>query len=250
MSGLTTNETSEPDRVRAAASPWALMAVSCVLVGISGGVRFWRDLQFQTIARESSVCPFPLEDLNRSLGTWRSDPKMDDELPPEIARIAGSSDHIVRTYIDEKTGEQVRALVIYGLARSVFGHIPEVCYPASGFKAVGASVDQQLDISGTQTPVKFRRAIYTRSGGGGFVEVYYAFLHNGEWLPDVSDRWKLFRQHPGIFKVQLERRTSKLPSDHSPTESLLTMIVQDLGNRVSQIKPSSEQSTGDVKVSQ
>ena len=240
MSSLTTNETSELDSVRTSASPWALMAVTCVLVGISGGVRFWRDLQFQTRAKESSVCPFALKDLNRSLGTWQSDEKMDGKLAPEIARIAGSSDHIVRTYIDEKTGDQVTALVIYGLARSVFGHIPEVCYPSSGFKAAGASVDQQVEITGMQTPVKFRRAFYTKSAIGAFIEVDYTFFHNGEWLPDVSDRWKSFRQHPGIFKVQLEGHASKLPSDHSSIESLLIMIVQDLGSRVSQNKPTQQ----------
>jgi Protein of unknown function (DUF3485) len=240
MSIVATNETAELDSVRTSVSPWALMAVTCVLVGISGGVRFWRDLRFQSMDRESSVCPFSLKDLNRSLGTWQSDEKMDGKLAPEIARIAGSSDHIVRTYIDEKTGEQVTALVIYGLARSVFGHTPDICYPSSGFTAAGAPVDQQVEIPGMQTPVKFRRAFYTKSAIGAFVEVDYTFFHNGEWLPDVSDRWKSFRQHPGIFKVQLERHSSKLSSDHSPTESLFTRIVQDLGSRVSQIKPPSK----------
>ena len=95
MSILTSNETSELTSVRTSVSPWALMAVACVLVGFSGGVRFWRDQQFQAIARESSVCPFPLEDLNRSMDTWHSDKIMDGKLDPEIARLAGSSDHIV-----------------------------------------------------------------------------------------------------------------------------------------------------------
>ncbi len=236
MSIHTANEASEA-RVRSSVSPWALMAVTCVLVGVSGGVRFWRDQQFQSIAKESSVCPFPLRDLSRSLGTWQSDEKMDGKLAPEIARVAGSSDYVVRYYIDEKTGAQVTALVIYGLARSVFGHVPEICYPASGFSPVGDPVDQKIEIAGTQTPVKFRKAFYTKGESGSLVEVCYTFLHNGEWLPNVSERWKSFRQHPGIFKIQLERHTSKLSSDHSPTESLLTMIVQDLESRVSPIKP-------------
>ena len=237
MSILTSNETSERASVRSSVSPWALMAVACVLVGVSGGVRFWRDYQFQAIARESSVCPFPLEDLNRSMGTWHSDKNMDGKLDPEIARVAGSSDHIVRIYVDEKTGSQVTALVLYGLARNVFGHIPEVCYPGSGFEAVGTAVDQKVEVGSIQSPVTCRKAAFTKSESGSLVEVYYTFLHNGEWLPDVSDRWKSFRQHPGIFKIQLERHTSKISSDHSPTESLLKMIVQELASRVSHIKP-------------
>ena len=211
-----------------------LMAVTCVLVGMSGGFRFWRDLQFQTAAKESAVCPFPLDDLSRSLGTWRSDEKLDGKLAPEIARIAGSTDHAVRIYTDQTTGEQVTALVLYGLARSVYGHIPEVCYPASGFKQNGAVIDEQIGRSDAQIPIKFRKAFYTKNanGNGPFEEVYYTFLHNGDWLPDVSNRWKSFRQHPGVFKIQLQRYTPKSSSDHSPTESLLALIAQDLEGRL------------------
>ena len=39
-------------------------------------------------------------------------------------------------YVDSTTGEVASVLVLYGLADSVFGHTPEVCYQVSGLSAV------------------------------------------------------------------------------------------------------------------
>ncbi len=221
------------------------MALTCVLVLVSGTLRVWRDRQFQSLDDVSSACPFPLQELKRSLGTWRSDEKNDGTLDPEIARIAGSSDHIIRVYVDEKSGEKITALVLYGLARSVHGHIPEVCYPASGFKPFGPPINLQLE---RLPKVKCRKGFYAKNGGesGPLEEVCYSFLHNGEWLPDVSDRWKMFRQEPGIFKVQLHRRVSSVSSDQHPTENLLALIVDDIAAHVAAAK--SSQATVDRKV--
>jgi hypothetical protein len=225
---------------KASVSPWALMAVTCILLGISGGVRFWRDLKFKTLAQESTTCPFPLKDLPRSLGSWHSVEGSDKELDPEIARIAGSSDHVIRTYEDGKTGEQVTTLVLYGLATSVFGHVPEVCYPAAGYKQSAVPVNHQFSIPGSTTPGQYRSAFFSKSIGGigkfEEVEVFYTFLHNGEWLPDLASRWKSFRYHPAMFKIQLQRSSSRFSSQDSSTESLLQLLVQEIDSRVSQSK--------------
>jgi hypothetical protein len=226
----------------ASISPWALMAVTCILLGISGGVRFWRDLKYRTLAQESTVCPFPLKDLPNSMGSWHAVEGSDGKLDPDIARLAGSTDHIIRTYEDKKTGEQVTALVLYGLADSVFGHIPEICYPASGFQQSVASVNQQFSIPGSTTSVQYRSACFTKSlsmvgiGQSEEAEVCYTFRHNGEWLPELASRWKSFRYHPAMFKIQLQRRASGLAIQDKVTESLLSHLVQEIDSRVSQNK--------------
>jgi hypothetical protein len=222
---------------KASVSPWALMAVTCILLGISGGVRFWRDLKFSMLAEESRACPFPLKDLPKSMGHWHAIDGSDSQLDPEIARIAGSSDHIIRTYEDEKTGEQVTALILYGLANSVFGHTPEVCYPTAGYEQSVESVDHQFTMPGSATSVQYRSAYFSKRLGGMRLpeeaEVYYTFRHNGEWLPNVMNRWKSFRHHPAIFKIQLQRRSTRVTIQDSPSETLLKELVQEIDNRVS-----------------
>jgi hypothetical protein len=235
-----TGDMKQPSSKKASVSPWALMVVTCILLGISGGVRFWRDLKYRALAQESTACPFPLEDLPRSMGSWHAVEGSDSKLDPEIAQIAGSSGHIIRTYEDKKTGEQVTALVLYGLANSVFAHVPEVCYPASGFRQTVPSVNERFSIPGSTTSVQYRSAGFTKSTLGisqsEETEVCYTFRHNGEWLPEVASRWKSFRYHPAIFKIQLQRRSSGLAIQGGLTESLLGHFVQEIDSRISQNK--------------
>jgi Protein of unknown function (DUF3485) len=225
------------------------MGLACLLLGISGGIRLWRERQFQTLATESANCPFPLNEFPKTIGTWHMVDASDTQLDPEIARIAGSSDHIIRNYMDEKSGEIVNVLVLYGLADSVFGHTPEVCYPAAGYQPVkvDAPTSHEFYMSGSTTPVRFRSAFFSKQVGGisQYQEVCYTFLHNGQWLPEVQSRWKWFRYHPGMFKVQLQRLASA-PSKvtaSSPSELLLREIVQEIDRRTSRSKLSTTAST-------
>jgi Protein of unknown function (DUF3485) len=232
------------------ASPWLWMGVACLLLGASGGIRFWRARQFQTLAAESANCPFPLSEFPKTLGTWHMVDTSEAQLDPEIARIAGSSDHFIRNYMDEKSGEIVNVLVLYGPAGSVFAHTPDVCYPAAGYLPVDVPTNHEFYITGLTTPVQFRSAFFTKQVGGisQSQEVCYTFLHNGQWLPEVESRWKLFRYHPGMFKVQLQHPASALSkaTENNPNESLLREIVQEIERRTSRSKPATTASTKDL----
>jgi hypothetical protein len=211
------------------------MAVACVLLGISGGIRFWREWQFQALAKGSAACPFPLDDLPRSLGSWRSNPGSDGQLDPEVAQLAGSSKNIIRDYVDEKTGERVTVLVLYGLATRVYGHLPEICYPAAGYRLVGEQVLHEIAIPDSTSPLRYRSAIYMKKFGGigRYEEACHTFLHHGQWQPNTANRWKLFRYYPGLFKIQLSRTVSELSGD-SPTESLLRELAREISSRIGQ----------------
>jgi hypothetical protein len=225
---------------RTSISPWALMVITCIFLGISGGVRFWREWQFGRLEQESATCPFPLADLPRDFKDWSVVEGSDKHLEPEIARIAGSSDHIIRTYRNKNTGEEVMALVLYGPANSVFAHTPEICFPSVGYYQSRASVDRQLSIPNSTISGGYRSAYFTKNipGIGAFEEeeVFYTFQHNGEWMPELTSRWKLFRYHPSMFKIQLQRHASRLATEDRVAESLLSQIVQEIDSRVSRNK--------------
>ncbi len=221
-------------------SPWPLMIGACLLLATSGGIRFWRESQFETIARENEKCPFDLNELPKTLGTWHVD---NEGTPPtldaEIARIAGANAHVLRNYIDQKSGAVVLVLILYGKANSVFGHSPEICYPANGYQRVMPPVDHQFSDSTSRFPVRFRSAYFSKNVGAinRCEEVYYTFRHNEQWLPEVANEWKLFRYHPGMFKVLLQRPTTDPSTQNSPTESLLREIVREVDVRIAQSKP-------------
>jgi hypothetical protein len=225
-----------PIAAKAFMSPWKWMAVTCLILGISGGVRYWREWKFTSLAVKSEAAPFPLVELPRVAGTWQAGEGSESQLDPDVARLAGSSDHVVRSYLDEKTGEQASALVLYGLAAMVFGHTPEACYPSAGYQLVKGPVDGTITLPGVPEPVRYRWAIYVKrvAGLNRYEEAFYTFRHNGDWLPDVADRWKMFRYHPGIFKVQISHPISSLTESGKggPCELLLTELVRQVEERL------------------
>jgi hypothetical protein len=211
---------------------WAVVA--CLLLGISGGFRFWREQQFASLVAKIDSPRFSLNELPRAMGDWRSEESLDDRLDPKVALTAGSRDHIVRTYLNEKSGDQISALVIYGLADKVAGHWPDLCYPAAGYQVVQGPVDREIKVPGLKAPVRYRWAIYVKrmAGIGSYQEVYYTFRCNEDWIPNPLDRWKVFRYHPAMFKVQLARPISGLSDEvHAPSEAMLSALIQEISGR-------------------
>lgn len=225
---------SDDSANQVALSPWKWCAVTCVLLGISGGVRFWRDRQFATIAQESEACPFRLSELPTVLGTWQAVEGSESTLDPEIVRFAGASDHVLRSYRDSGTGETVSVLLLYGLAVKVHSHVPELCYPAAGYTTVNEPVDHDITLSGSEIPVRYRSSYFVKRVGGlsKYMESIYTFGHNDAWLPETASRWKTFRYHPGMFKIQIDRNTSGITTSVSPGEFLIREIVRYINNRV------------------
>ena len=222
---------------RALISPWLWLAITCTFLLASGGIRFWRDRQYQNLAEASAKCPFPLADLPRTLGTWHAADGADSQLDPETARIAGSKDQqsLIRVYVDSKSGERADVLLLYGSADSVFAHSPDICFPASGFRPFGGSAfDRNMKTATSPTPAIFRTSYFTKTQDGSpqYWEVFCTFRHNGQWLNDLASRWKMFRAQPSMFKIQIQRQTSGLVTEDSPAQSLLKAIIEDVDRRL------------------
>jgi hypothetical protein len=217
---------------------WRWIALVCMLLVISGAIRYWRDWQFQSLSRESEIPPFPLNEFPKELGSWRVLEGSEATLEPDIARIAGASDHLIRTYVDEKSGESAVVMIIYGLAYRVWPHIPDVCYPANGFKSVPPLDDIDIQIPGTTNKARFRRQYFVKytTGQRDYREVYYSLRNAGEWGIDMAKNWKIFRYHPGMFKIQVQHQgssTGKNENDSS-VDQLLGLIVREIDRHVAE----------------
>ena len=82
-----------------------------------------------------------MKDLPQTLGDWRRQEGSEIKLDPEIARIAGSTDHVIRTYSNATTGQSLSVLILFGPAQIVYGHRPEICYPSAGYGPVEETLD-------------------------------------------------------------------------------------------------------------
>jgi hypothetical protein len=155
-------------------------------------------------------------------------------LDPEIAQIAGSSDHVIRTYVNEKSGERAVVMVIYGLAYLVWPHTPDACFPAAGFKSVPPARDVDIRTPQADTTAQFRVQTFVknRAGQSDYQEVYYSFFNAGRWGLDMEKNWKTFRYHPGMFKVQVQRQIfAGGRTEEGSTDQLLGSLVQEIESR-------------------
>jgi hypothetical protein len=231
-------------RERAAWSPWPWMALTCVLLGASGGVRIWQDHRFATAQNRVEASPFPLKDLPRTFGDWHVQDGSEKDLDPEVAQIAGCSDSVIRTYINTITGVSVNVFVLFGPAQIVFGHRPEICYPSAGYRMVSDPALREIPIRSGSAAL-FRNEIFAREGEKRLrrEEVLYSFRHGEQWSPDVERFWKDFRHHPSMFKIQMQRSVSEAEQHHelnNPSEQLLALLLPEIERRVAKAQQGRE----------
>jgi hypothetical protein len=211
------------------------MTLACLLLGASGGVRAWQDYRFATVQNHVAVSPFPLKDLPQTLGEWQTVEGSETSLEPEIARIAGSSDHVIRTYSNTVTGQNVSVLILFGPAQIVYSHRPEICYPAAGYQPAAETLTRTIP-SGTGPVAEFSSQVYAKRQDQRRrrQEVYFSFRHGDRWFPDPGRFWKNFRHNPSMFKVQVQRLVAEFERRdlNNPTEQFLTLLLPEIDRRI------------------
>ena len=225
-----------PNRPRRFGTSWIWPTLAIVLIGASAIFRGWQSSRIEAAAESVEVAPFPLSEVPKQLGTWKAIGG-DEELEADILEIAGASDYLSRNYIDERTGQEISVLIVFGPAEEIVGHTPVVCYPAVGFQPSDKSQDHRLGLK-LEHPIRFRSTVFTK-GEGSVVdreEVYWAFRHQGIWSPTAQSTRKSFRTNPAMFKVQVQRRvnSSERRGLNNPSEALLEQLVPFLEQKITE----------------
>ena len=220
-------------------SPWNWMILACAIIAISGAIRVNQESQFADAAHAAETSPFPIRDLPRDLGDhWKM---YGDEqyLEEETLQIAGCSDYLFRTYVDNRTGVTLTVLVAFGPAERIFPHSPIVCFPANGYQRRGGPWRRIIRSDDTE-PAGFNALVYGKSGGGvdELREVYYSFRHDGQWSPDAEQTRQQFRHRPAMFKIQVERPIvpGEAGSKNSPIEDFIAALLPEIEQRLAAIE--------------
>ena len=210
---------------RRARSPWIYLIVATVLMAASGIVRIVQDRRLEAATSQATVAPFPLIRLPHEFGTWKAQGE-DQTFDPQTLQIVGCSDYVIRTYVDERTGVSLTALIAYGPAEKLVGHTPAVCYPAVGYRCEAGPTDHSIK-AGDET-ARLRSFIFAKSAER--VDVYVGFRHDGRWSPDASASRKMFRHHPGMFKIQVQRQlgAAETADLNDPIEEFIPRLLVEL----------------------
>ncbi len=211
---------------------WCVAASLCLVV--AGIVRGMQATRYEEDKNSLVACPFPLKTIPKSFDGWRVLDGSQTVLDPLTTRLTGSTDHMMSSYVDEQTGQMLSVLVLFGPAEPVMPHTPQVCYPASGFQAVGPTVDKDIKI-GDHEVASFRSSVFAKPGGRTVIRnaVYHSFLLDGRWSPAIDGR-KLPRRSPGIFKVQIQRRVmeGEMRDGDEPIEDFVQKLLPVLEKMV------------------
>ena len=114
----------------------------------------------------------------------------------------------------------------------------EVCYPSAGYAQVelvdAETNDYKLKIPGSDKTAGYRAGFFSKKLAGltEYQEVIYSFRHAGDWVPDATNRWKRFRSHPGMFKIQIARQVNEISVETSPSVELLGTFMQEIEKRL------------------
>jgi hypothetical protein len=127
--------------------------------------------------------------------------------------------------------------VQYGPTIAIHNHIADVCYPVAGYASVQPMQDYELKTADLGKVIHYRGGHFAKRIGeiNAYQEVLYSFRFANEWITDATERWKLFRFHPGMFKVQIARQVTELNLETSPSGPLLAEFVQEIEKRLSEI---------------
>lgn len=208
---------------------WFRLALACVVVAASGGVRLWQAGKVDAALEAGRQSPFPLEQIPTTLKSWKGETTEMDE---KIVRATGSTDRITRRYVDQRTGVNLDVIVLYGPTSDMFIHSPELCYPKAGFHTSGDARSCRVPVGKGTVP--FRSLVFAKGEGGHteLQEIYYSWRYNGRWTPNVSSP-KESQRIPGMYKVQIARRVfanENLEHDN-PAEAFLEVLIPELERR-------------------
>ncbi|HEU5116731.1 MAG TPA: exosortase-associated EpsI family protein [Isosphaeraceae bacterium] len=223
------------DQQRSRRVPWIGLVVAVGFLAASGGVRAWQSWGVDEALRQGRESPFPLDQLPMTLGDWKGETR---EMDSEIAKATGCTDHVFRSYRNDKTGSRIDLILLYGPTLEVVAHSPKICYPYAGFDFM---IQPELRvIKAGKAQFAFSSMVFTKGDGGQAIheEVYYSWgaVHPGVpgvyWAPDMGE-WKQVERIPGLYKVHLQRVVSPLERREfgNPCEAFLTELMPWLDER-------------------
>lgn len=238
-------EAEAPSSASATRAPgrglWLKVGLAVALLSASAAGRAWQSSRVDQVLRAGRKPPFALKDLPMQMGPWMGRDEFVDE---QVIRTTGSTDSIFRSYQNQVTGQRVSLLVLFGPCTEMYGHTPEVCYPATGYTQVKDAIPRVVESGGSSWP--FRELVYAKGEGGQaeVQDVFYTWRYSGKWTPKPST-YQEFERMPSMFKVQAARRIVNakeldLLDVGNPCEASLALLMAEIDRRIAEAEAAGE----------
>ena len=159
-----------------------------------------------------------------------------DEVPTDMPTNERSS-ATSRRYWSPSTGRAAVVTLISGIPGSVSAHTPDVCYPGSGYKTLGAPKKETADLPGGRSAemyvADFEKKTATKHDRA---RVRWTWAADGGWVAPDHPRWQFATQLtkvPVLFKVyivtSLPDEGEERPEDDPTTRAFVAATLAQFG---------------------
>jgi hypothetical protein len=202
-----------------------VMVLPLVLAyGVAEGL--WSD-RWQ-LSQELEQSPQRLASLPTTLGPWQGE---DVELDARVVRQAELRGHLMRRYIQPRTGESVTVLAVCGRPGPVAVHSPQVCYGGAGFAPASQRTPFHLEVEGLSAPADFWSERYQKVEAAipEQLQIYYAWNAGKGWAAVDNPRLH-FAAARALYKIYVVRNLPRIdePAENDPIPDFLRLLMPEL----------------------
>jgi hypothetical protein len=154
-----------------------------------------------SLSRELEKSQTNLPKLPMVLGDWKGeDAVMDDMRKAQLVQgeIVG---HVMRRYVNRRTGDAVSLLVVSGRPGPISTHTPETCYGGEGYELKGPQTPYFMQL-GPNEKATFWKGDFakpnsvTRQG----LRIFWSWSPDGKWQASTNPRVQ-FAPYRALYKV-------------------------------------------------
>lgn len=198
-------QTTPPVPANTAPLRVAVLAATLILIATGAAYRLSAD-RLETLGSIPIVLDPPLSSFPPTVGPWIG---RDVPLSDAVLAKAANDDTLSRTYVHRHSNERVNLYVAYtARPRTMLGHRPTVCYPASGWTHQGTTRSQVQSPARTIPCLVHRFRRPGQNGERQIVLNYYVL--NGQPSSDEDGfsgiRWRdpNTARHPARYVAQVQ----------------------------------------------
>jgi hypothetical protein len=165
-----------------------------------------------------------MADLPMTLGDWDGQP---GELDARQLAVADVSGHLLRRYVNRRSGAVVTVMLLCGRPGPVSVHRPEVCYGGAGYELAGPMAKHPAPAeAGEFWACRFQKF---RAGVPEHLRVLYAWSATGKWEASESPR-TAFARSAALYKLYVIREMAREnePLEEDPSVAFLRALVPAL----------------------
>ncbi len=140
-----------------------------------------------------------LQDIPDRFGDWQLEKA--GELSDTVVKVLECAGYIVRTYVNQSTGEAVTVTLLVGDPVPLSLHPPEVCYQGAGYEPVQQREPFAVPQGGSNHEF-WTVLLRDNDAANTVLQVVYAWSTGGRWSRLEESRLKI-AGYPYLYKIQV-----------------------------------------------